>query len=65
MQDFILHFVRDVDGRWTCVTPATLDTPAGRIQVAPGTVFTPGIKFMNWDLAAMLDEQQANRKGRV
>jgi hypothetical protein len=57
MHSFIRHFVRDNAGRWTCVAAATLETPAGRIQVAPGTTFTRGTYFMNCDLAAMLDEQ--------
>jgi hypothetical protein len=41
------------------VEPATVQIPAGRNQVAPGTTFTRGTDFMNCDLAAMLDEQQA------
>ena len=65
MHSFIRSFVRDNAGRWTCVEPATLETPAGRIQVAPGTTFTRGTHFMNCDLAAMLDEQQAkDRQGK-
>jgi hypothetical protein len=59
MKNFIRNFLRDSRGRWTCAQPATLDTPAGRIQVAIGTTFTRGTKFMNCDLAAMLDCQQA------
>jgi hypothetical protein len=36
---------------------ATLDLPAGRIQVAPGSRFTVGTAFMGVDLAKLLDEQ--------
>jgi hypothetical protein len=59
VENFIKHFVRDSYGVWTCFDPATLDTPVGRIQVTPGTVFTRGTKFMNYDVAAMLDDQHA------
>jgi hypothetical protein len=34
-----------------------LELPQGRIQVTPGTVFTRGTKFMNVDVAELLDEQ--------
>lgn len=56
MDNFILHFRRDASGAWRCVEPATLDLPQGRVQVAPGSTFTPGTKFMNVDLAALLEE---------
>ena len=57
MQNFIKNFVRDQHGAWRCVKPADLQTPQGRVQVTPGSVFTRGTKFMNVDLAKMLDEQ--------
>jgi hypothetical protein len=57
LQDFIKHFVRDAFGAWRCIEPAELDLPQGRVQVTPGTVFTRGTKFMNVDLAEMLDKQ--------
>ena len=57
VENFIKHFIRIDAGRWTCFRPATLDTPAGRIQVAAGTTFTIGTKFMNYDVAGMLEEQ--------
>lgn len=59
MQNFIKHFRRDGKGRWTCFEAATLETPAGRIQVTPGTTFTIGTKFMNFDMAKMLDTEHA------
>jgi len=56
MQQFIKHFVRDAPGVWTCVRPASLDLPGGRIQVAAGTTFTLGTKFMGVELAKLLEE---------
>ena len=57
METFIKSFVREGDGCWRCVTPAELQVPVGRIQVAPGTTFTRGTQFMGLDLAALLEEQ--------
>ena len=57
MQQFIKHFRREAEGVWVCVTPATLDLPQGRIQVAPGTRLTVGSTFMNVDVARLLDEE--------
>lgn len=62
LQDFIKHFVRDAFGAWRCIEPAELDLPQGRVQVTPGTVFTRGTKFMNVDVAELLDEQAARPK---
>jgi hypothetical protein len=58
MQNFSKCFVRDQSGAWRCIAPADLQTPQGRIQVTPGSVFTKGTRFMNVDLAALLDEYQ-------
>ena len=57
MQYFIKHFHRDPFGAWLCISPATVDLPDGRIQVTPGSSFTPGTMFMNVDLAALLDKE--------
>jgi hypothetical protein len=57
VENFIKHFVRDTHGAWRCLEPATLDLPQGRVQVVPGTVFTLGTKFMNVDIAEMLETQ--------
>jgi hypothetical protein len=54
---FITRFRREGAGNWLCVEPATLDLPQGRVQVAPGTRVTIGSRFMNVDLARMLDEE--------
>ena len=42
---------------WVCLQPAELQLPQGRVQVTPGTRFTLGTKFMNVEIAALLDEQ--------
>jgi hypothetical protein len=55
--NFIKCFVRDAFGAWRCVAPGTLELPTGRVQVTPGMVFVQGRRFMNVDLAALLDEQ--------
>jgi hypothetical protein len=56
-QNFIKQFRREGAGNWVCVGPATLDLPHGRVQVSPGTRLTIGAKFMNVQLARMLDEE--------
>ena len=56
---FIKAFVRESIGVWRCVQPATLDLASGRIQVNPGNRFTRGMRFMNVDVAAQLDEHYA------
>jgi hypothetical protein len=62
MKEFKKHFSRDRAGSWTCMEPATLDLPAGQIQVAPGTRFTLGSIFMGVELAKLLDEQHAKER---
>ena len=57
MERFIKCFRRDAYGVWLCIAPADLQLPQGRVQVTPGSVFTRGTKFMNVELAALLDEQ--------
>lgn len=57
MGEFIRNFVREPDGSWLCVRPAEAQLDGGRIQVAPGSRFTRGTRFMGVDLAEFLDEQ--------
>jgi hypothetical protein len=57
MKQFIKHFRRDPFGIWICVTPADLQLPEGSIQVTLGSRFARGIRFMNVDLASLLEEQ--------
>ena len=63
MGAFIRSFRRNADGSWTCVAPATLIHPGGRIQVTEGTCFQPGTIFMGVDVAAWLDAQAADAGG--
>jgi len=64
VKQFIKAFVRDRYGAWRCIAPADLQTPQGRIQVTPGTVFTKGTKFMNVDIAELLEAQYAKDHAR-
>jgi len=57
MDRFIKHFRREGVGVWVCVSPATLQLPEGRVQVAEGTRFTLGTTFMNLEIAAMLEAE--------
>jgi hypothetical protein len=59
MQDFVRNFVREQSGAWLCVEATELALPAGRIQVAIGTRFVRGTRFMGVDVAALLEEQLA------
>jgi len=63
MQQFIRHFRRDPLGIWICISDAELLLPEGRIQVTVGSRFAKGTKFMNVDLASLLEaeyEKQQN-----
>lgn len=57
MRDFIRHFVREQPGFWRCIEPTEVHLDGGRIQIAPGTLFTRGTSFMGVDVAALLDEE--------
>lgn len=57
MGSFIKCFQREGAGAWVCIEPADLELPHGRVQVAPGTRFTLGTKFMNVEIAALLERQ--------
>ena len=56
MRDLRKDFVRERDGAWVCVQATELVLPSGRIQVAVGTRFTPGTRFMGVDLARLLED---------
>ena len=58
VQAFFKAFFRNPDGSWTCIAPATLEHPKGRIQVAQGTHFTRGTSFMGVDLVEWLEKQR-------
>ena len=59
MQEFYRSFTRNADGSWTCIAPATLAHPVGRIQVAEGSCFYPGTQFMGIDLVRWLEDYAA------
>ena len=56
MQNFYYSFAREKDGAWLCIEPAELDLPSGRIQVAVGTRFTRGTRYMGIDVAKLLED---------
>ena len=64
MENFIKHFRREAAGVWTCIEPATIDLPQGRVQVAAGTRLTRGTMFMNVEIARLLDEQYERMQPR-
>jgi hypothetical protein len=55
-REILMFFRRKGDGSWTCVAPATIQHPKGRITVTPDSRFMPGTVFLDVDLAAYLDE---------
>jgi hypothetical protein len=57
VSDYITCFRRESGGTWICLEPVTIEHPRGRIQIAPGSSFCKGNKFMGVDLAAWLDQQ--------
>ena len=57
MTDFIKCFRRDSAGHWTCTEPCEIDLPGGRVQVSVGTTFTAGTRFMDVDIAELLEQQ--------
>ena len=56
MQNFDRSFVRDRDGAWLCTEAAELQLPSGRIQVAVGTRFIRGTRYLGIDVAKLLEE---------
>ena len=62
VQQFIKRFRREGAGVWLCVEPATIDLPQGRVQAAPGARFVAGAKFMNVDIARLLDEEFSRQR---
>jgi hypothetical protein len=63
-ETFTRAFCKNEDGSWTCKEPATLHPPAGRIQVAPGTTFYRGTKFMGFDVAEWLEAHATELSAR-
>lgn len=63
MNQYIKHFRREVAGVWVCLEPATLDLPQGRVQATQGARFVVGSKFMNVDVARLLEEEFSRQIG--
>jgi hypothetical protein len=61
VKQFIKQFRREGAGVWVCVEPASVDLPEGRIEAAPGARFVIGTKFMNVDLAGLLDAEYSRQ----
>jgi hypothetical protein len=62
VHNFIKCFTRDPTGGWRCIAPAEIDLPTGRVQVTAGMLFRRGERFMNVDLAALLEEHYGREK---
>ena len=62
--EFAQHFCHNADGSWTCMSPATLNGPNGRVQVTVGSRFYPGTIFMGFDVARWLEQQLGGRAQR-
>ena len=63
MRQFITHFRRDPFGVWICHSPAEVTLAEGRVQVTVGSRFAPGTKFMNVDLASLLEAEYERIQG--
>ena len=62
MRKFSVHFERERDGVYRCMSPATFLLPNGhKIEIAPGTVLSVGTSFMGVDLAEMLEAHHKKR----
>ena len=62
MRNVYQAFVRNPDGSWSCVAGTTVIHPRGRMQVAAGSRFLPGAKFMGVDIVALLEEQRCDEE---
>jgi hypothetical protein len=58
MDRFLKCFERDSAGVWHCIERASVDLPGGRIEVTPGSAFVRGSKFMNVDVAQLLEDHR-------
>lgn len=57
MPHFIHCFVRESAGHWACIEACQIELPGGRVQVSAGTRFAAGTKFMDVDIAGLLDAE--------
>ena len=56
-QNFIQCFIRESEGNWTCIEACEIALAGGRIQFSVGAQFAGGTKFMDVDVAALLDRE--------
>ena len=54
--------MRDATGAWRSIAPAEIHLPTGRVQVTAGMMFRRGERFMNVDLAAVLEQHYGREK---
>ena len=64
MQDLKQSFVREQDGAWRCIEATELQLASGRVQVAVGTRFVRGTRYMGIDVASLLEEYCARAAPR-
>jgi len=64
MRDFVKCFRRESAGHWVCTKPCEIELAGGRVQVAAGTRFTKGTRFMDVDIADLLDDEYGKKKRR-
>ena len=50
-------FRRNADSSWTCVHPASIPHPSGRIEIAVGTRLERGRRFMGVDVVAWIEDK--------
>jgi hypothetical protein len=58
-------FVRQTDGRWTCIEAVTLNSPARAIQFRPGMTWGPEDTFMGMKVAKLLDSLVETRRAQI
>jgi hypothetical protein len=51
------RFTHNPDGSWSVNQPLELFSDNGRVRIAPGPPFKPGMSFGGLDIAKMLDRQ--------
>ena len=65
VEEFIKHFRRERAGVWVCEKPATLHLRHRHIEAKPDARFVVGTKFMNVDVARLLDAEYSRQRSGV
>ena len=63
MERYTKHFRRETDGAWTCISHTEIRSSLGRVQVAAGSRFEPGTRFMGVDIVQLLEQEFARING--